>query len=128
MIDEIEQDDQIPGVKGQQNKSRGFGFALNGQRVEMEEVFDSAKERLNGGTALAITAFARGRGQISSPDTPDLRRGLANGLGAGSQDFNMRLFQEPLVQCGKKRMPDADKAPGILDNQRGLAVDGLSRG
>src|SRR5258708_16232092 len=91
MIDEIEQDDQIPGVKGQQNKSRGFGFALNGQGVEPEEVFDSAEKRFDGGTALAITAFANGGGQISRPVTSVLRCGFANRLGESSQGFNTAL-------------------------------------
>src|SRR5258708_34912332 len=98
MIDEIEQDDQIPGVKGQQNKSRGVGFALNGQRVEMEEVFDSAKEWLDGGATQPITAFANGGGQVSRAVTTDFGRGFANRLGG-----------EPRLLCRARRRRQSNR-------------------
>ncbi len=64
---------------------------MNWQRVEMEEVFDSAKERLDGGTTPAITAFANRGGQIGRAVTTVLGGDFANRLGKGSQNLNTAL-------------------------------------
>jgi hypothetical protein len=82
-MDDNEQNNQNSGVKGQQNESRGFGLGLNGQRVEMKEVVDSGKERLNATTGLSIAGFALRSGQISGSLAPLDGGRLVNGLGPG---------------------------------------------
>ncbi len=87
-MDEIEQNDQVPGIEHQENQHGSVGFALQGQRVEMKEIFHRAKERFDTGATLAIASFPCRRGQIRGPVTAGLRRRSANGCGQRSQHLD----------------------------------------
>lgn len=90
-MNEIEHDDQIPGVQGQENKHGSVGFALTGEWVAMKEVLKRPKERLNAGGPLPITGFTLGRGQVSGAIPSGLSSGFTHRFRQGPQNFDSAL-------------------------------------
>lgn len=75
----------------EQDKSGGFGLALNGQGVQVKQVFEGGKERLDTGAALLAPSLACIRSQISCTVTTCLRGGWPDRFSQRSQHGHSAL-------------------------------------